>query len=408
MNQTFQLMAPRDRMILPWNGTLEETLFDGSAEQLVRLLIVPVRPRSRSFVSDTAPSIPAAQSPNDHCAANMTAGGSVREPPLGEASKRKADSGVLAWSPHQRKRAKPEGSGNRADAGQSVAFYDLPTEIHRLIYNHIEDIADIVCLGCTSRYFWSLARAHVHSYYESFLGQLANKNIVCVGEYAQPDDFPPGLFSDDELENLCLEFAEYPPFRCFSAFTPPFTLDSFGHEGVSCIVEDVYPADESRALIERLKLEGRDITKDPAYGWIHEDVRVSSEETYVPEEQPWILRNLTTKEFVRAEVIALKPEFIHGPHIDILGFGEVIISRVCWSALDCASTDEFTNMSRGVWAGHCFDITTLAKHRDETKGREWTDVSKEVASEIETIWESSYGLCWRESACNQWDEARSL
>ncbi len=264
--------------------------------------------------------------------------------------------------------AKPEGSGNRADAGQSVAFYDLPQRY----------IGLSTTTSRTSRTsFVSAAQADTSGAWlgpmctvitSRFLGQLANKNIVCVGEYAQPDDFPPGLFSDDELENLCLEFAEYPPFRCFSAFTPPFTLDSFGHEGVSCIVEDVYPADESRALIERLKLEGRDITKDPAYGWIHEGCESFFGGDLRPRRAAVDPPQLDNQGVRRAEVIALKPEFIHGPHIDILGFGEVIISRVCWSALDCASTDEFTNMSRGVWAGHCFDITTLAKHRDETKG----------------------------------------
>lgn len=43
-----------------------------------------------------------------------------------------------------------------------------------------------------------------------------------------------------------------------------------------------------------------------------------------------------------------------------------------------------SNISRGVWAGHCFDITTLARHGDEIQGAEWRDVSKEVASEAGT------------------------
>lgn len=43
------------------------------------------------------------------------------------------------------------------------------------------------------------------------------------------------------------------------------------------------------------------------------------EETYFPQDQQWILRNLTMKQFV-------KPELIYGPSISVLGFSEVVIS----------------------------------------------------------------------------------
>jgi hypothetical protein len=41
---------------------------------------------------------------------------------------------------------------------------------------------------------------------------------------------------------------------------------------------------------------------------------------FYPEDQPWILRNLTTHEYVRSQAIALKPEYIHGPNTDFIGF----------------------------------------------------------------------------------------
>jgi hypothetical protein len=50
---------------------------------------------------------------------------------------------------------------------------------------------------------------------------------------------------------------------------------------------------------------------------------------------------------------------------------------------------------RGVWAGHRFDITTLARHEQDTKERIWEDVSQKVAAEIASIWESEYGSDWR-------------
>lgn len=106
---------------------------------------------------------------------------------------------------------------------------------------------------------------------------------------------------------------------------------------------------------------------------------------------------MTTNEIVRADAIALKPELIHGPNIDHLGFGEVVLSRICWSTSNSVSMADTTNISRGVWAGHRFDITTIKRHESEAKGIEWRDVSDEVAREITEIWEANYGTDWREA-----------
>ncbi len=116
---------------------------------------------------------------------------------------------------------------------------------------------------------------------------------------------------------------------------------------------------------------------------------------FYPEDQPWILRNLTTQEYVRSEAIAIKPEYIHGPHIDVLGFGEVVLSRICWSTDETCNM--MTNISRGLWAGHRFDITTFDKHRQSCSGQaEWKDISEEVANEIERIWHDQFGDDWRD------------
>lgn len=64
--------------------------------------------------------------------------------------------------------------------------------------------------------------------------------------------------------------------------------------------------------------------------------------------------------------------------------------------------NDTANIWRGVWAGHRLDITTLARHRDETNKVGWSDVSDEVAREIAAIWESEYGADWREAICNHW------
>ena len=111
----------------------------------------------------------------------------------------------------------------------------------------------------------------------------------------------------------------------------------------------------------------------------------------MPTDQAWILRNLTTKEFVTSSGIALDAKFIHGPFITGgIGFGELVASRTCWSTSDNTSIRYDGKIHRGVWAGHCFDITTRGRHDESTKDKEgeWKDVSEEVAAEVAAIWES--------------------
>ncbi|KAK3938090.1 hypothetical protein QBC46DRAFT_365724 [Diplogelasinospora grovesii] len=135
--------------------------------------------------------------------------------------------------------------------------------------------------------------------------------------------------------------------------------------------------------------------EDPAFEARRSEILVT-ESTYFPQDQPWILRNLTMREFVRSEAIALKPRYIRGPDILVLSFGEVVLSRICWSTSSSVGINDTTNISRGVWAGHRFDITTLARHEGETSGAGWSDVSDEVAREIASIWKSEYGADLRD------------
>lgn len=185
---------------------------------------------------------------------------------------------------------------------------------------------------------------------------------------------------------------------CFAS-NVPFTLHHFTFPSISTQEEDVSLFGKSLALAGLF--HDLDISKDPAYDYIRSEMLVK-QETYFPQDQQWILRNLTTKQFVRLEAIALKPECIHGPDISVLGFGEVVMSRICWSTSSFTSMSDTVDISRGTWTGHRLDITTLVRHRDKTKEVGWSDVSDEVPREIAVIWKSEYGADWRETVCNEW------
>ena len=111
----------------------------------------------------------------------------------------------------------------------------------------------------------------------------------------------------------------------------------------------------------------------------------------------WILRNLSKYEYVREE--AVKVASMEGT-ADIfsseIGFGQVLLSRICWSTDDSCAMCYDKDIHRGVWAGDRFDITTINQVVVKDSGKQWTDVSDEVEKEMTEIWVSEYGKKWLE------------
>lgn len=274
-------------------------------------------------------------------------------------------------------------------------FSSLAAELHYLIFEKL-DITDVLSLGLTNRYFWSIGRRHIQTYFMSFLGPWAGKRILCVGDYVEAGDHPPGLFTEDEersmenkLRQQLLEEEEL-----LGEEEQLMTLANWTY--VYATIRVKFPS----TLFTQL-LSGNDYKQYCRMSYsdrseVREIVNPEFSQFY-PKDQPWILRNLKTREYVRSDAIALRPEYIHGPNIDVIGFGEVVLSRICWSSdpsVNINGRKYNRNIHRGIWAGHCFDITTRAQH-EERVNEEWKDISEEVAKEIANIWESEYGDDWR-------------
>ncbi|KAK0635110.1 hypothetical protein B0T17DRAFT_502689 [Bombardia bombarda] len=118
----------------------------------------------------------------------------------GGQAKRKHDDKLLASSPRN-KRAK-----NQHDTCSHVAtFCHLPPELHHLVFDQVELIEDLVCLGLTSRYFWAFARKRLLTYYFLLLGRWAGESIACAGWCVEVDDYPPGLLSPEEEDRFLFE-----------------------------------------------------------------------------------------------------------------------------------------------------------------------------------------------------------
>ena len=110
-----------------------------------------------------------------------------------------------------------------------------------------------------------------------------------------------------------------------------------------------------------------------------------------------LLRNLTTHEYVLHSEISVSKskKYIQGAwNKGPIGFVEVLKCMFCFSNDPSVSMsfDGPEDLHRGPWAGHRFDIVTLAEHNEqiEEEGKPkdyWKDVSFEVRKKIKRIWD---------------------
>lgn len=343
MLEIFVPLAPRARLADQTESTLGELLFSGQARSLIRLLAVPVKPAPTWTLP--VDGLHHAQSHHQH---------------------------------HQR-----------------IPLLEIPTELHWKLFWQIQRIEDVLSLGLAYPQFRDIARMRLQDHLGLLFGPWANQELVCVGENIEPDDFPPLFSPDEELKAFTQKtWTNLDPITGAGIGVEPTTLYDYvdlcecQHE--PCMVDEIF------RLRDHLASRQWCTTAD----FISLGLRPRGDREFFPTNEPWILRNLSNKQLVRAEAIALKPEFIHGPYIDALGFGEVLLSRVCWSSAPAVGIEDPTNICRGVWAAHRFDITTLARHQRQTgDDDDWVDVSDEVAAEIATIWRSNFGADWREFLC---------
>ena len=92
-----------------------------------------------------------------------------------------------------------------------------------------------------------------------------------------------------------------------------------------------------------------------------------------------ILRNLSKKLYVRSDTLIATGQDL------FCGLGRALLSRISWSAeCDASRTSYDFDISRGAWAGDCFDIIKL-RDLDQGTGN-WKDVTAEVREEMISTW----------------------
>jgi hypothetical protein len=314
----------------------------------------------------------------------------------------------------------------------------LPLELVDLVLRQL-DCYDLMYFGFSLPHMWPLVLRHLEAQcYLPALGRWAGTKLITVGEDMPVEGaaplYPSGLLTNADYKELedgltNAELADYglDPADAEELGAPVNLYD------LACARFDEAPG------WRRMGLEGLFFQTDIAHHLPHfpqvdpttsrqaaqihcrrlharrmlSDFRDYTLADFYPPDQAWVLRNLTTKEIVRADSLAQRnwedPQGVRhasfGPFVNgRFTFGCVEFARTSWSTYmspDAPGQERYDcldyNRRRGVWAGHRFDITTAERHEQQLQAMEaeeraaWRDVGQEVAREMKLMWNCSGG-----------------
>ncbi|KDQ20995.1 hypothetical protein BOTBODRAFT_169670 [Botryobasidium botryosum FD-172 SS1] len=252
-------------------------------------------------------------------------------------------------------------------ARQSLgSFNSVPMEVINHIFSEIDTFCDAFALAHTNTTLLAIGQKRMSALCANRLAHWAGDRLVCIGDYAENDDMPTGVLTDDEMEELAEDSTNL--FHLAGGFDGA----EFSH----------WTLDDSRFAH---RLSHADSVKYRAF---------TSPVNY--NKSSHVLCNISKHEYVRQDVskdIVALPDthtFFSG---ELKDFGPVITSRICWSSDGSVSMYYEGGIHRGVWAGDRFDIVSqeeMARRTQSDKG--WKDVTEEVRAELNTIWKLD-GFC---------------
>ena len=246
----------------------------------------------------------------------------------------------------------------------------LPLDIILLITDEL-DLNSLYTLTHCCWLLRSLLRTEVDTRFRRTLAPWANTPLLCAGQFMKSN--PPGVttrvpkdFTPDPTlkENITPEeYINLTVYDLMRHMQPINVLDSS-----TCLS----PPSLHPELPER-----GDKYRPPKLPWKN----ILKIKKYFPPGRHWVLRNLTTKEYVYAHAFTSlsggRGEVDSPDAIDIWGYtlGTLVVVNTCWS--DDSNVDVSGLSVRGRWAGHCFDIVEEARLLHDMKAGDgvWVNVT---------------------------------
>lgn len=307
-------------------------------------------------------------------------------------------------------------------AAKASAIERLPPELLIMVLSDLST-DDVVAFGLASQSLWMHVLAHVQQQRQKL--SWAGRPLLCTGTYLM--SVPPAIHTiEPELKAQEEAFFNAAPSRpgmgmsrrgmyparrwncnARSSFTDR-SAQSLESEWVNSFISTsansgICPVDIAtlrhtlEAMLPRrskVSKRMRDLRRaDPA-----KRARCGQRNT-TP--YSWLLRNLTTHEYVvlkQSKRYQREPNYMHVKGLPSLSVDKALLMRVTWSAEyagkyadeddragdhhDEGETLAERTLKRGKWAGHCFEIVHV---RDDAIGEEWRDVTQEFRSPLKAM-----------------------
>jgi hypothetical protein len=286
-----------------------------------------------------------------------------------------------------------------------------------MIIEHLDNSKqDILALGLASSQIWLVVLDHIYSPYRSTPALWAGSKVAFMARrtFQIPQPFRgEGLYCTFRIDR-------------FKDVVPMFL--KFKNPGINS--EKVKVSSTPVKLMDRDWIDALDAIKGTWQGldevcWcrVREDL-----ETYYkfPQDRVWVLRNLTTAEYVRSDrlhpvssfprlqrlelalascmtsdraqrlsttIRNLKRRVVRMTYISDttpLDLAQVFLILISSATIPLPCKENALLFQSGVWAGDSFDLVTLDAHAFETEahhkdGLEWRDVSKEVVDDVANL-----------------------
>lgn len=253
----------------------------------------------------------------------------------------------------------------------------LPSELLALV---IEDStltkSDVIALGLASETLWGHVLRHVEKDCWLAAPSMAGVEIACTGSYLL--DLPPSFAQGDLAKSSVVIWDG--GFMCEARKINWAATSSY--DAVQETPEEAWRAvwmEQDGHLACFPPGAARKMSADFAANC--SALRGASPDAL------WVLRNLTTREYVRC-----RPG--EGP-LERRGFvdckdgtvkvrvDDVLLLRICWTKVEAWDDMEELGIFRGEWAGHCFDIVPWERLDGDKGWRDCTDEVLEQARDVE-------------------------
>ncbi|KAG6918255.1 hypothetical protein DXG01_015629 [Tephrocybe rancida] len=260
----------------------------------------------------------------------------------------------------------------------------------------------------TCQRMWEIGRQHLESLIESLLiyGSWAGHRLVCLGDYADLDDLPKDMMTPSEVKYIrdflgededdsygCSMFDGIRALQQYNLQVSFTFLDPQSLLSVMKIKSGSQLWYELDWPMERSFLRSRNYKRLYLYLAFETLVQITSP----PSPKSFysgdiVLRNLTTKEYVRGDGITELWDTPEKPWLEEIRFEHALYMRTTWSSDGSLSLnyDGPIQIHRGIWAGNRFDVSGIKTVRDENGSSVdgWKDVTDDVLKEVVEVWEN--------------------